>query len=102
MLPETVERERKVVARVGIEVLQGRGLFQGLDAGVELLTLGQYLQPTLEHLPVTRYLPPEEFDEIGERARQLGFSMVASGPFVRSSYHAGEMADEHALTFELT
>jgi len=70
--------------------------------GCDLLTLGQYLQPTPDHLPVERYLPPEEFDEIGERARQLGFSMVASGPFVRSSYHAGEMAAEHAQTFELT
>ena len=61
--------------------------------GVDMLTLGQYLQPTLDHLPVERYVPPEEFDEIGELVRKLGFSMVASGPFVRSSYHAGEMAD---------
>ena len=60
----------------------------------DMLTLGQYLQPTPEHLPVERYLPPEEFDEIGEQARMLGFSMVASGPFVRSSYHEGEMAEE--------
>ena len=63
------------------------------DVGVEMLTLGQYLQPTAEHLPVERYVTPEEFDEIGEQMRQLGFGMVASGPFVRSSYHAGEMAD---------
>jgi lipoyl synthase len=63
------------------------------SVGCDMLTLGQYLQPTLEHLPVDRYLPPEEFDEIGEQVRKLGFSMVASGPFVRSSYHAGEMAD---------
>ena len=61
--------------------------------GVDMLTLGQYLQPTLDHLPVERYVPPEEFDEIGEQVRKLGFSMVASGPFVRSSYHAGEMAE---------
>jgi lipoic acid synthetase len=61
--------------------------------GVDMLTLGQYLQPTAEHLPVERYVPPEEFAEIGEQMRRLGFSMVASGPFVRSSYHAGEMAD---------
>ncbi len=58
----------------------------------DLLTLGQYLQPTPDHLPVERYLPPEEFDQIGEMARRLGFRMVASGPFVRSSYHAGEMS----------
>ncbi len=64
-----------------------------LDSGVELLTLGQYLQPTLEHLPVTRYLPPEEFDELGQAAKAMGFKQVASGPFVRSSYHAREMAE---------
>jgi lipoic acid synthetase len=61
--------------------------------GCDILTLGQYLQPSPEHLPVERYVPPEEFDAIGERARTLGFSLVASGPFVRSSYHAGEMAE---------
>ncbi len=64
--------------------------------GCDMLTLGQYLQPTPDHLPVERYLPPEEFDKVGDLARSLGFSMVASGPFVRSSYHAGEMADEHS------
>lgn len=62
------------------------------DVDCDMLTLGQYLQPTLEHLPVERYVPPEEFDRIGELARNMGFGMVASGPFVRSSYHAGEMA----------
>jgi lipoyl synthase len=61
--------------------------------GCEMITLGQYLQPTLAHLPVERYLPPAEFDEIGRLVRGLGFRMVASGPFVRSSYHAGEMAN---------
>ena len=66
--------------------------------GCDMLTLGQYLQPSPEHLPVERYVPPEEFDEIGELARRLGFSMVASGPFVRSSYHAGEMAEEMEQT----
>jgi lipoic acid synthetase len=60
----------------------------------DMLTLGQYLQPTPDHLPVERYVTPEEFDEIGELARKLGFGMVASGPFVRSSYHAGEMAEQ--------
>jgi lipoic acid synthetase len=62
-----------------------------LDAGCSLLTLGQYLQPRLDRLPVTRYLPPEEFEELGRLARQMGFKQVASGPFVRSSYHAREM-----------
>jgi lipoyl synthase len=63
-----------------------------LDSGCEMLTLGQYLRPTPAHLPVVRYLPPEEFDELGRQARRMGFSQVASGPFVRSSYHAREMA----------
>jgi lipoic acid synthetase len=64
------------------------------DAGCDLLTLGQYLQPSADHLPVVRYIPPEEFDELGRAARTLGFHQVASGPFVRSSYHARDMAQE--------
>jgi lipoic acid synthetase len=64
-----------------------------LDAGVDFLTLGQYLQPTPAHLPVVRYVPPEEFDELGDRARSMGFKKVASGPFVRSSYHARDMVE---------
>jgi lipoic acid synthetase len=55
------------------------------------LTLGQYLAPTLKHVPVVRYLPPQEFDTLAVLARSLGFAQVASGPFVRSSYHAEEM-----------
>jgi len=54
----------------------------------EMLTLGQYLQPSLHHLPVERFVPPEEFEELGRNAEALGFSNVASGPMVRSSYHA--------------
>jgi lipoic acid synthetase len=59
-------------------------------AGVDLLTVGQYLQPTPKHLPVERYLAPAEFEMIGKLAERLGFAHVASGPFVRSSYHADE------------
>lgn len=62
------------------------------SVGCDFLTLGQYLQPSTRHLPVLRYLPPEEFDELGRVARLLGFIEVASGPFVRSSYHADSMA----------
>ena len=65
-----------------------------LDAGVEMLTLGQYLQPSPEHLPVVRYVPPEEFTWLGEAAQAMGFDKVASGPFVRSSYHARDLADD--------
>ncbi len=57
----------------------------------DVLTLGQYLTPTLKHVPVARYLPPAEFDELAVLARSLGFQQVAAGPFVRSSYHADEM-----------
>ena len=54
------------------------------------LTLGQYMRPSLEHIPVQKYWTPEEFDKLGEIAHSLGFSHVRSGPLVRSSYHAGE------------
>ena len=68
-----------------------------LDAGCDLLTLGQYLMPSStsadHYLPVVRYMPPEEFAELGRQAKALGFKQVASGPFVRSSYHAREMAE---------
>ena len=57
---------------------------------VDVVTLGQYLRPSRKHLDVARYLPPEEFDELGELAREMGFLYVASGPLVRSSYKAGE------------
>ncbi len=55
---------------------------------INMLTLGQYLQPSREHLAVERFVTPEEFDQLGEFARSLGFDQVASGPMVRSSYHA--------------
>jgi lipoic acid synthetase len=58
------------------------------DAGVEILTLGQYLRPTLAHLPVVRYLHPDEFAGLREGALRLGFRHVEAGPLVRSSYHA--------------
>ncbi len=62
-----------------------------LNAGCHMLTLGQYLQPSKVHLPVKRYIPPEEFDEWRKTALEMGFMEVASGPFVRSSYHAREL-----------
>ncbi|MCG6970785.1 MAG: lipoyl synthase [Gammaproteobacteria bacterium] len=55
---------------------------------VEMLTLGQYLQPSIHHLPVSRYVTPDEFAQFAAAAEKLGFSNVASGPLVRSSYHA--------------
>jgi lipoic acid synthetase len=69
------------------------------DVGCDFLTLGQYLQPdTSRYLPVVRYVTPAEFNELGEIAKRMGFKQVASGPFVRSSYHAREMVDEGSPT----
>jgi len=56
------------------------------------LTIGQYMRPSLEHLAVQKYWTPEEFDELGAIAKEVGFAHVRSGPLVRSSYHAGETA----------
>ncbi len=60
--------------------------------GVTMLTLGQYLAPSASHLPVERYIPPSEFDELKQIALDLGFTHAACGPFVRSSYHADMQA----------
>jgi lipoic acid synthetase len=62
------------------------------NAGCDRLTLGQYMRPSLQHLPVQKYWTPEEFEELGAIARNMGFAHVRSGPLVRSSYHAGETA----------
>ena len=60
-------------------------------AGCDILTIGQYLQPTADHLPVSRFVPPEEFEELEALARELGFGAIAAGPHVRSSYRAGHL-----------
>ena len=61
------------------------------DANCDILTLGQYLQPTLKHLPVVEFVTPARFEAYGAQAREMGFVHVASGPMVRSSYHADEV-----------
>jgi lipoic acid synthetase len=63
------------------------------EYGCDFLTLGQYLQPGQKYMPVVRYVPPAEFEELGAVAEGMGFKKVASGPFVRSSYHARDMAE---------
>jgi lipoic acid synthetase len=63
------------------------------DAGVQLLTLGQYLRPSAAHLPVVRYVPPDEFRALAARGEALGFRHVEAGPLVRSSYHARRQVD---------
>jgi lipoic acid synthetase len=67
-------------------------LIDAFSVGVEILTLGQYLRPTLNHLPVERYVPPEEFLYYQDMAKGIGFKEVASGPMVRSSYRADRVA----------
>ena len=64
-----------------------------VDAGVEVLTLGQYLRPSPKHLPVVRYYDPQEFEQLKEEALALGFRHVEAGPLVRSSYHAERQVD---------
>ena len=67
-----------------------------LDVNCDFLTLGQYLKPATDrYLPVERYVTPDEFDELGRLAENMGFKQVASGPFVRSSYHARDMIEKN-------
>ena len=65
--------------------------------GVEMLTIGQYLQPTRHHLPVTRFVEPAQFENFAAAAREMGFSNAACGPMVRSSYHADRQAQGAGL-----
>jgi lipoic acid synthetase len=97
----------KVRARGGPAIYTKSGMMLGLGesdeeirtaladlraAGCDILTLGQYLQPTPAHLPVVEFVAPQRFDQYGRLARELGFLHVASGPMVRSSYHADDFA----------
>ena len=68
------------------------------EQGVTMLTLGQYLRPSRAHLPIAEYVHPSVFAELARDAYELGFSAVASAPYVRSSYHAGELADTQGST----
>ncbi|SFH63622.1 lipoyl synthase [Planctomicrobium piriforme] len=101
LLAQVKEEAPNMPTKSGLMLGLGETLEEVLDVaadlrgvGCDMLTIGQYLQPSPTQLPVERFWTPEEFDALGEQCRTLGFSMVASGPFVRSSYHAGEMADE--------
>jgi len=67
------------------------------DAGVDILTLGQYLRPSAWHLPVQEFVPPERFDAYRREAEAMGFLYAAAGPLVRSSYRAGEFFLENVL-----
>ena len=91
-------RYPEIISKTGLMLGLGETMDELMDVfsdlrriGCDTLTLGQYLAPTLKHIPVERYVPPHEFDEIAVQARTLGFPTVVAGPFVRSSYHADEM-----------
>ena len=117
----TYDRSLSVLAKVkskrGDAIYTKSGLMLGLGeteaelfeamadlrrAECDLLTLGQYLQPTLRHLPVVEFIPPAKFHEYGARARGMGFTHVASGPMVRSSYHADDFSPAAIAGRELT
>jgi lipoic acid synthetase len=79
---------------IGEETSELIEVFRDLGGcGVDILTVGQYLRPSKDHLPMTRYYRPEEFMSLKEEALKFGFKHVESGPLVRSSYHAHEQAD---------
>jgi lipoic acid synthetase len=102
---------KKVKAKRGKSIFTKSGMMLGLGereeevleamrdlraAGCDILTLGQYLQPTLKHLAMVEFIPPAKFAEYKVRAEAMGFVHVASGPLVRSSYHADEFGAESA------
>ena len=94
---ELSSRNGGIVTKSGVMLGLGEQeteLFQTMDdlreVGCEVLTMGQYLRPSPKHLPVVEYITPEQFDYYGDIARRKGFLYVASGPLVRSSYHAAD------------
>jgi lipoyl synthase len=96
LLDRVKERDPGMFTKSGIMVGLGeekREIYQVMDdmrsAGVDFITIGQYLQPTPRHHEVARYVPPEEFEEYARMARAKGFLMVSASPLTRSSYHAG-------------
>jgi lipoic acid synthetase len=95
----------KIPTKTGVMVGLGEttdellAVFSNLAArSVDILTIGQYLRPSKDHLPVSRFYPPDEFRVLKEEALKMGFKHVESGPLVRSSYHAHEQADARAST----
>lgn len=106
---ELLERARRLAPSIPTKTGLMVGLGETWDELVEvlhdlrrvdcqILTIGQYLRPTLAHMPMVRYYRPEEFRELKRIALELGFGHVESGPLVRSSYHAHEQADHYAAT----
>jgi lipoic acid synthetase len=104
LLDRVKRRAPHVVTKAGLMLGVGETIDELFDVLADLraircdvLTMGQYLAPTLKHsLPVARFVPPAEFDALAARARLMGFRQVVAGPFVRSSYHADEMVPTRA------
>jgi len=97
LLDRVKEQDPALFTKSGLMVGLGeekREIYQVMDdmrsAGVDFLTIGQYLQPSPRHHPVARFVPPQEFEELARMARAKGFLMVAASPLTRSSYHAGD------------
>jgi lipoic acid synthetase len=100
LLERAKEMNPKIPTKTGVMVGLGEttdellAVFSNLAArSVDILTIGQYLRPSKDHLPVSRLYPPDEFRVLKEEALKMGFKHVESGPLVRSSYHAHEQAD---------
>src|SRR4051794_8967967 len=105
LLEYAKEVDPKIVTKTGVMVGIGEEtgelleVFRDLAAvGTDILTIGQYLRPSKDHLPMTRYYQPEEFVSLRDDAKKMGFAHVESGPLVRSSYHAHEQAASTGLT----
>ncbi|MCP4685972.1 MAG: lipoyl synthase, partial [bacterium] len=93
--------KRRPVVKTGLMVGLGETVDEVVElmhqcyaAGVDIVTIGQYLRPSLAHLPVERFYFPEEFDELARIGREIGFGHVESGPLVRSSYRAFDQSKE--------
>ena len=93
-------KEKGAITKTGLMLGLGESVDEVRDVlretrqlGIDIITLGQYLQPSKNHLPIARYVAPEEFDDLASFARDLGIPHVESGPLVRSSYHADGQAD---------
>ena len=95
---ETLVTKTGIIVGMGEEMHELLGVFRDLaDRKVDILTIGQYLRPSRDHLPMTRYYTPEEFAFLKHEALAMGFRHVESGPLVRSSYHAQEQAESTGL-----
>jgi lipoic acid synthetase len=100
LLKEYKERNPDIITKSGLMLGLGETNEEVVEVmrdmrahNIDHITLGQYLQPSKNHSPVKRFVTPEEFKELGEIAKEMGFIRVTSGPLVRSSYHADQQAE---------